>query len=74
MERVMQQCVRDNANDFQHGADHIRTPRLSEAEACLVIGRYSHLKHVALAAEEEKRYRSLNWLQKLIYHITKPAD
>ncbi|WP_157281965.1 hypothetical protein [Thauera terpenica] len=71
---MMRQIKEDNANDCQNGADQIRTGHLGGAEPYLVIGRYSHLKQVALAVEEEKRYRSLNWLQKLIYHITKPAD
>ena len=70
----MRQIKEDNANDCQNGADQIRTGHLGGAEPYLVIGRYSHLKQVDLAVEEEKRYRSLNWLQKLIYHITKPAD
>ena len=74
MEEMMRQIKEDNANDCQKGADQIRPGHLGGAEPYLVIGRYSHLKQVALAVEEEKRYRSLKWLQKLIYHITKPAD
>jgi len=74
MEEMMRQIKEDNANDCQNGGDQIRPAHLGGAEPYLVIGRYSHLKQVDLAVEEEKRYRSLNWLQKLIYHITKPAD
>ena len=74
MEEMMRQIKEDNANDCQNGADQIRPAHLGGAEPYLVIGRYSHLKQVDLAVEEEKRDRSVNWLQKLIYHITKPAD